>query len=126
MTHALEPQAFTVDDIPWETAHEDGTKSATLIGTREPGVMFTYAFFIPAGVFDAPHSHIADAHLHVAKGELRLGYGNSFAQEDTNAYPTGSFLWVPAGAVHFDGANEDTVLIGTATGPWDTRYVNAE
>lgn len=84
--------------------------------------MFTYAFFIPAGVYDAPHSHIADAHLHVAHGELRLGYGTSFVRDETDAFPTGSFLWVPAGAVHFDGANEDTVLIGTATGPWDTTY----
>ncbi|MEO7587695.1 MAG: hypothetical protein ABIS84_06665 [Arachnia sp.] len=39
-----------------------------------------------------------------------------------DAYPSGSFLWVPAGAVHFDGANEDTVIIGTAVGPWDTTY----
>lgn len=87
--------------------------------------MFTYAFFIPAGVFDAPHVHMADAHLHVAQGELRLGYGTSFDRDAADAYPAGSFLWVPAGAVHFDGANEDTVLIGTATGPWDTTYVNA-
>lgn len=111
-----------LDDIPWETVHEDGTKSATLIGTREPGVMFTYAFFIPAGVYDAPHSHSADAHLHIAAGEVRLGYGTSDARGDTNTYPAGSFLWVPARAVHFDGADEDTVLIGTATGPWDTVY----
>ncbi|MCY7288055.1 MAG: cupin domain-containing protein [Cryobacterium sp.] len=99
--------------------------SAPLIGTREPGVMFTYAFFIPAGVFDAPHSHIADAHLLVAFGELRLAYGTSFNEDDTTAYAAGSFLWVPAGAVHFDGANVDTILIGTATGPWNTAYIAA-
>lgn len=113
---------FTADTIPWEAIHEDGTRSATLVGTREHGVMFTYAFFIPAGVFDAPHSHIADAHLHVAKGELRLGYGTSFVRKDAAAYPAGSFLWVPTGAVHFDGAFEDTLIIGTATGPWNTEY----
>lgn len=118
------PRHFTVDNIPWETLHDDGTKSATLVGTREPGVMFTYAFFIPAGVFDAPHSHIADFHLHVAKGELRLGYGTSFARDDAAAYPTGSFLWVPAGAVHFDGALEDTIIVGTAVGPWNTDYTS--
>lgn len=123
MTRPHAPRAFNAHDIPWETVHDDGTKSATLVGSREPGVMFTYAFFIPAGVFDAPHTHIADAHLHVAAGELRLGYGASFAEEELHSYPAGSFLWVPAGAAHFDGADEDTVLIGTATGPWDTTYV---
>ena len=116
------PRHFAPDDIEWEIVHEDGTKSATLIGRRDPGELFTYAFFIPAGVYDAPHSHMADAHLHVASGELRLGYGTSLRQDAMDAYPSGSFLWVPAGAVHFDGANEDTVIIGTAVGPWDTTY----
>lgn len=125
MTSIRKPRAFFLDDIPWETSHEDGTKSATLVGTREPGVMFTYAFFIPAGVFDAPHRHVADSHLHVASGELRIAYGTSFDRRDTRGYPAGSFLWVPAGAVHFDGADKDTVLIGTATGPWDTTYVES-
>ena len=119
------PKSFTVDDIPWARVNDDGTKSAILVGTSDPGVMFTYAFFIPAGVFDPPHSHIADAHLHVASGELRLGYGTSFDRERTQRYPAGSFLWVPAGAVHFDGADVDTVLIGTATGPWSDDYVVA-
>ena len=117
--------AFDPNRIPWEITHDDGTKSATLVGTRSAGEMFSYAFFIPAGVYDAPHSHIAAAHLHVASGEFRLGYGPSFDLNDADSYPAGSFLYVPAGDVHFDGADEDTVLIGTATGPWNTEYLAA-
>jgi len=117
--------AFDPNTIVWETVHEDGTKSATLIGTRDPGEMFTYAFFIPAGFYDAPHHHLADAHLHVASGVLRLGYGDEFVEDSLKRYPAGSFLFVPAGASHFDGADEDTVLIGTATGPWNTEYIAA-
>ncbi len=117
------PLQFSPDDIPWEVVHEDGTKSATLIGTREPGVVFSYAFFLPAGVFDAPHTHVASAHLHVVSGALRLGYGTMFDAEKTTRYTAGSFVFVPAGAAHFDGADEDTVLIGTAMGPWDTQYL---
>ena len=117
-----QPQSFDSRLIPWETVHDDGTKSAALVGSREPGHMFTYAFFIPAGVFDAPHHHTADAHLHVAYGELMLGYGTSFIKGDADRFPAGSFLFVPAHAIHFDGAEEDTVLIGTATGPWNTQY----
>ncbi len=88
--------------------------------------MFSYAFFIPAGVFDAHHSHTADAHLHVASGALRLGFGDMTTREETVTFPAGSFLFVPAGAVHLDGADEDTVLIGTATGPWSTDYVSGD
>lgn len=119
------PLHFGPDDIPWEITHGDGTRSATLVGTRDAGVTFSYAFFIPAGVFDAPHTHLADAHLHVARGELRLGYGTAFDPDHTSVFPAGSFLFVPRGAVHFDGAFDDTILIGTATGPWNTEYVDA-
>jgi quercetin dioxygenase-like cupin family protein len=118
--------ATTVDDIAWEQTDADGTRSATLVGTRQPGETFTYAFFIPAGVWDQPHSHIADAHLVVARGELRLGYGEDFDRDTAARYPAGSFLHVPAGAVHFDGAEQDTVLLGTAVGPWSTDYVRSQ
>lgn len=65
--------------------------------------MFTYAFFIPSGVWDEPHSHIADAHLVVANGELRLGYGSSLDRDAATCLPAGSFLYIPGKAVHFDG-----------------------
>lgn len=55
-------------------------------------------------------------------GELRLGYGRSFAPSAAARYPTGSFLYVPPGVIHFDGADEDTILLGTAIGPWSTDY----
>jgi len=114
-----------VEAIEWQNVNPDGTKSATVVGTREAGVAFSYAFFIPAGVWDAPHSHLAAAHLVVARGELHLGYGSELAREAAGIFPAGSFLYVPAGAVHFDGAECDTVLLGTAVGPWSTDYVNA-
>lgn len=37
------------------------------------------------------------------QGELRLGYGNQLNQDAATCYPTGSFLYVPGDAVHFDG-----------------------
>ena len=74
----LDRVEFRLADIPWEPAAPDGTRGATLVGTRDPGVAFTYAFFVPADVWDRPHSHPAAAHLVVASGELRLGYGRRF------------------------------------------------
>ncbi|WP_026820341.1 hypothetical protein [Arthrobacter castelli] len=62
--------ATTIDNILWDQTNRDGTRSATLVGARQPGIIFTYAFFIPSGVRDEPHSHIAGAHLVVASGEL--------------------------------------------------------
>jgi quercetin dioxygenase-like cupin family protein len=117
------PLSTTINGIEWEQENTDGTKSATLVGSREPGVTFTYAFFIPAGLWDQPHTHAADAHLVVAQGELMLGYGGKLDHSAADRHPVGSFLYVPAGAVHYDGADQDTVLLGTAVGPWTTDYI---
>jgi quercetin dioxygenase-like cupin family protein len=111
-----------VAEIQWEDVFPDGTKSATLVGSREAGVQFTYAFFIPAGVWDAPHSHCADAHVYVMSGELRLAYGTRFDRSAAQAFGVGSYLFVPAGDVHFDGAETDTIILGNAVGPWSTDY----
>jgi uncharacterized RmlC-like cupin family protein len=52
----------------------------------------------------------------VLTGELRLGYGTRLDPSRAQAFPRGSYLFVPAGAVHFDGADVDTVIIGNAVG----------
>jgi uncharacterized RmlC-like cupin family protein len=117
------PISVQVDDIRWERQHPDGTRSTTLIGSREAGRSFAYGFSIPAGVWDGPHSHSAEAWIVVARGELQLGYGTRLDRSAATAYPAGSFVRVPAGAMHFDGAEVDTVIIGTAVGPWSTTYL---
>lgn len=116
--------AFTPDAIPWEPPDSDGTRFAVLEGSREGESPFSYAFYIPAGFWDGPHAHTAGARVVVAKGELRLGYGRTLTKGDADRFVAGSFLHVPAGAVHFDGAEEDTIIVGSAVGPWATRYVN--
>ena len=118
--------AWTLDAIPWGERAADGSRFALLEGERETaGQPFSYAFAIPAGLWDGPHSHSTTARIFVAKGVLRLGYGSKMDRAKAKAYPAGSYLVVPAGAAHFDGSDEDTVILGVATGPWSTRYVDA-
>ncbi len=117
--------AWNPDAIAWQRVNPDGTKFALLEGTRDtPGVAFTYAFFIPAGVWDAPHSHAATARVFVARGTLHLGYGDTLDKPRAALFSAGSMLVVPAGAHHFDGSDTDTIIIGTAVGPWSTDYVD--
>jgi hypothetical protein len=116
------PAHLRPDDIPWEVAARDGTRGATLHGDRRAAGTFGYAFAIPDGVWDAPHSHPADAHVVVVRGALLLGYGEILDPTAADAYPVGSYLFVPAGRVHFDGGRGDTVIVGVASGPWATHY----
>jgi hypothetical protein len=120
--HPASPFAMSPNTIPWDRTYEDGTRSATLNGTRDTGVPFTYAFFLPAGFWDRPHSHVADARVFVVCGELRLAYGETLDRSAATAYGPGSYLFVPAGALHFDGADVDTIIVGVAVGPWSTDY----
>jgi len=120
------PLSVDPDRIAWSRINPDGTKFALLEGVRDrAGVAFTYAFFIPAGVWDAAHSHAATARVFVARGAMKLGYGNRIDKSMARLFAAGSYILVPAGARHFDGADVDTIIIGTAVGPWSTDYVDA-
>lgn len=117
--------AWAPDEIPWERRAANGTRYALLEGDRAtPGGTFTYAFAIPAGGWDGPHRHSTTARVFVAKGRLSLGYGDRPDRAKMRDYPAGSVLIVPAGAVHYDGAAVDTVIIGVASGPWSTSYLD--
>jgi len=116
-------QEWFTDSIDWQDVGEDGTKYALLEGKRDAG-LFSYAFFIPAGFWDPPHWHSSDARVFVAKGCLKLAYSEDIKDGALTSYPTGSFVLVPKKAVHFDGADEDTLIFGVAEGPWSTSYLD--
>ncbi len=70
----VRPVAWTLASIPWQSRAANGTRYALLEGSRDaPDRSFTYAFFIPAGVWDSPHWHSTTARIFVAKGALGIG-----------------------------------------------------
>lgn len=114
------PQGWTAKTIQWQSTSPDGTKWAVLEGKSDvPGETFTYAAFVPAGYSDH-HAHGSDARVAVVQGALKVGFGPNPTHFET--YPVGSFLFVPANVEHTMAADEDTILIGTATGPWATHH----
>ncbi len=116
---------WKLNQIEWQENNPDGTRYSLLEGVKDrPGEPFVYAFFIPAGFWDNPHFHSAQSQLKVLSGELKLGYGQHLDKSGAVAYPAGSWLTVPKQAIHFDGAETDTVIVGKATGPWATVYAD--
>lgn len=108
--------------IVWQRVDADGTKWAVLEGDKDvPGKTFTYAFFIPAGYWEH-HWHSQDARVAVIQGALRVAQGTALDKEKAIAYPVGSYLFVPANVQHTMGADVDTIIIGTAKGPWKTHH----
>jgi quercetin dioxygenase-like cupin family protein len=118
---ARKPQAWDVNTIPWQV-NSDGTKDALLEGRRDaPGEAFTYAFFLPAG-YHEHHWHSSDARVVVVQGALKVSFGETLDLEHLKTYPTGTYLLVPANVKHTMAADVDTVIIGTAVGPWVTHH----
>ena len=119
-------QSWDTANLEWQEIGADGTKYSLLEGKRDvAGTGFTYAFLIPTGFWDAPHWHTADARVVVLRGTLYLGYGKTFDQTKLEAFGAGSVVFVPAGAVHFDGSFEETLIVGMAIAPWSTHYVDS-
>jgi quercetin dioxygenase-like cupin family protein len=115
-------RAWDAKTIVWQREDSDGTKWAVLEGDKDdPGKLFTYAFFIPANYWEH-HWHTQDARVAVISGALRVAQGDTLDKEGAKTYPVGSYLLVPANVQHTMGADIDTIIIGTALGPWKTHH----
>jgi quercetin dioxygenase-like cupin family protein len=116
------PQAWDAKSITWQKVDPDGTKGAVLEGRSDvPGEVFTYAAFVPAGFHDF-HSHGSNARVAVVQGVLKVSFGDTLDLEHLKSYRVGTFLYVPANAKHTMAADKDTIIIGTAAGPWHTHH----
>jgi quercetin dioxygenase-like cupin family protein len=119
----LTAQVWDAASITWQITYADGTKYAVLEGDKNaPGKTFTYAVFVAAGSWDHfTHSHNQDARIAVVSGALRLAIGPSPDKAGSKNYPAGSFVYIPANLEHTMGADVDTIIIGSALGPWKTH-----
>jgi hypothetical protein len=115
---------FDLNAVAWTEEADDGSKCALLEGDKTSATTgFSYLFFLPAGMWDKPHWHTGPSRILVLKGELRLAMGDSFDKAAAKLFPVNSLIHVPKDAVHCDGAEVDTLILGVAAGPWATRYV---
>ncbi len=111
-----------MDRIQWQRTEKSGAKYAVLDGDRDrPGSPFTYAFWMPAGVWVPAHRHTQQAHVAVMKGELLLGYGRRMNKAETFRIPQGGFFVVRANEPHFEGCDRETLILGSALGGWKTE-----
>jgi mannose-6-phosphate isomerase-like protein (cupin superfamily) len=119
---APQTRVWRADQIQWQRVDKDGTKYAVLDGDRDVvGKPFTYAFWMPGGVWVAPHTHTQQAHVVVVKGSIRLGYGTKLDKAKTMELKAGEFFIVRAGEAHFEGSDGECLIIGTALGGWKTK-----
>ncbi len=115
------PLIWNSATIKWQRHDPDGTRYAVLDGDRDrPGQPFTYAFYMPGGVWVKPHTHTQQAHVTVVKGSIRIGWGKVFDKTKTHLLHAGDTFIVRAGEAHFEGSDGECVIIGVALGGWKT------
>ena len=114
------------EQIVWKDG-DLGVKSTVLFGDpSKPGLYIVRNIF-PAGIMSTPHSHDQDRYVTVIRGTWNAGTGPSWDPASTNGLPTGSVMFHPAGAVHFDGSIKDETEVQImGMGPVTTKSVYPE
>lgn len=101
---------LTPDEIKF-TGDPNSVQITLVSGDPEKeGFYILRARFGP-GVFSSPHYHSTDRHVTVIKGTWYTGSDASFDRDKTVPLGPGSYMMHPAGAVHYDGAKDEEVIV---------------
>ena len=106
----LTPEQAEWKDVP----NGHGVQTAVISG--EPGKAGLYVIRVkfPPGIMSSPHFHPEDRHAVVLKGTWYTGTDDTWDPDRTIALKPGSYMKHPAGAIHYDGAKDEEVIVQIA------------
>ena len=119
---------FELDKIEWkdEPVLPGDAQSALVIGDpTKPGVFMAYLKF-PANYEIPAHTHPFAEVVTVLKGAAWNGMGEKLDRTKGDILGAGSSFTLPAGHAHYLWNEEETIVLLTATGPWNITYINPE
>lgn len=119
---------FELEHIEWkpEALLPGAAQSALIAGDpSKPGVFMAYLKF-PANYEIPAHTHPYAEVVTVLKGTVWNGMGEKLDRQKGEKLGAGSSFALPAGHAHYLWNEEETVVLLTATGPWDIKYINPE
>jgi len=101
---------LTPDDLVWEK-RDDGPDVAVIAGDPTKEGFYVIRVRFAAGTSSAPHYHPNDRHVTVISGVWYTGTGSQVDWSKTVPLYPGSYMMHPGGAVHYDGAMEQEVIV---------------
>jgi quercetin dioxygenase-like cupin family protein len=123
-TVAQDEKGFVIvqfDDIKWDES-SNRVQTKMLHGNPSEAGLYIMRIRFPAGQSSSPHSHSQDRFITVIEGTWYAGTDASHDMSKTTAIPAGGFMKHPAGAVHYDGAKDQAVVVEIrGMGPVTTR-----
>jgi hypothetical protein len=120
----LPPSWIDLEEPPSTTA---APRVVPLAGARERPGLFAQRLLLPPGYCSAVHTHNGQLDGLVLRGTLKLGVADSSGKLRVLEYPPGSFVPVPAGRAHVEGARagQVTEIYVTGVGPIRTTIVDS-
>lgn len=116
----LTPEQTEWKDVP----NGHGVQMAVVSGDPGKAGLYVIRVKFPPGIMSAPHFHPEDRHAVVLRGTWYTGTDETWDPERTVALKPGSYMKHPAGAVHYDGAKDEEVIVQIAGfGPSGTTEV---
>jgi quercetin dioxygenase-like cupin family protein len=101
-----------------------GPEQAVLFGDPSKPGLYVIRVHFPPGAHSNPHFHSHDRHATVIKGVWWNGTGPDLDFNKATPMRAGSYVLHPAGAVHWDGAAEEDVIVQIiGEGPVETTQV---
>jgi oxalate decarboxylase/phosphoglucose isomerase-like protein (cupin superfamily) len=113
ITAATDEHGFVIvqaDQFDWGP---DLTKVKTVVLQGDPSAPGFYIIRIrfPAGMTSRPHFHNQDRFVTVIQGTWYAGTQATYDMSKTVPIKAGGFMKHPAGAIHFDGAKDEAVIV---------------
>jgi quercetin dioxygenase-like cupin family protein len=100
------------DQINWRPVpNSHGVLSALISGDPGKPGLYVIRVRFPPHVMDRPHTHSQDRHVTVIEGAWVAGTGPRFDPGAATPMPAGSYMFHPAGGIHWDGSNSDAAAI---------------
>jgi len=116
----LTPEQTQWKDVP----NGHGVQMAVVSGDPTKAGVYVIQVKFPPGIMSAPHFHPEDRHAVVLRGTWYTGTDDSWDPDRTVALKPGSYMLHPAGAVHYDGAKDEEVIVQIAGfGPSGTTEI---
>ena len=112
------------DDVRW-VRHGDEYESSVLLGDPDTPGDFYVMRYRTLVVCDVPaHWHPQDEHVTVIAGEVSLGFGERFSDNDLRPLAAGSYAMIPRERPHFTRYTAGTIVQVYGIGPLAINYVH--
>jgi hypothetical protein len=99
------------EEMEWHEQEDSPASYVYLAGDSDEEGFYMIRAKFPPGVMSKPHYHTTDRYVTVISGTWHTGTGDEFDTDNMIPIEPGGYMMHPAGAMHYDGSNNDEEVI---------------